>query len=88
MEKQEGLWMRCPRLGGETPFTYCLVEGGELPCPRIIICWQAFFPVEKYLKRILTPQRWETFMEKKPQEKIASLVTLAEEAKKRMEQDE
>jgi hypothetical protein len=80
--------MRCPRLGGETPFTYCLVEGGDLPCLRIVACWQPFFPVETYLKRILTPQRLEAFMEKKPQDKVASLVTLAEEAKEKQEQEE
>jgi hypothetical protein len=85
LDTREGLWLRCPRLGDETPFTYCLVEGGELPCPRIVACWQSFFPVEKYLKRILTPQRWEQFMEKKPQDKISSLVTLAEKAKEEQE---
>jgi hypothetical protein len=86
LEKREGLWTRCPRLGGETPFTYCLIEAGELPCPRIVGCWQAFFPVETYLKRTLTPQRWEAFTQKIPQDKVSSLLTIVEETKKRQEQ--
>ena len=73
--------MRCPRLGGETPFTYCLHEAGELPCHRIIVCWQTFFPVEAYLRKMLSPQKWEEFTDRKPKEKIASLLELIEEAK-------
>ncbi len=55
----EGLWIRCPRLGGEAPFTYCMQEAGDLPCHRIIVCWQAYFPVEAYLRKKLSPQKWE-----------------------------
>jgi hypothetical protein len=77
----QGLWMRCPRLGGEAPFTYCLQEAGNLPCHRIIACWQAFFPVEAYLRKTLSPQKWEEFAGRKPKEKITSLLELIEEAK-------
>lgn len=83
MKTQDELWMRCPRLGGETPFTYCMVEGGDLPCPRIVACWQAFFPVEMYLRKMLSSRRWEAFTERKPREKLASLLESVEEAKRK-----
>jgi hypothetical protein len=81
------LWMRCPRLGGEAPFTYCLHEAGELPCHRIIVCWQAFFPVEAYLRKTLSQQKWEEFADRKPKEKIASLLELIEEAKSKGDEE-
>ena len=77
----EGLWTRCPRLGGEAPFTYCLQEAGHLPCHRIIVCWKPFFPVEAYLRKTLSPQKWEEFADGKPKDKITSLLELIEEAK-------
>ena len=82
MQTDEQLWTRCPRLGGEAPFTYCLREAGDLPCHRIVICWQPLFPVEEYLRKTLSPQRWKEFADRKPQEKIVSLIDLIEEAQK------
>lgn len=83
MKSSEDLWIRCPRLGGEAPFRYCMQEAGNLPCHRIIVCWQAFFPIEAYLRKTLSPQQWEEFSNRKPKEKIASLLELIEEAKGR-----
>jgi hypothetical protein len=77
----EELWIRCPRLGGEAPFTYCLQEAGDLPCHRIVVCWQPFFPVESCLRKMLSPEKWEEFTARKPKEKIVSLLELLEEAK-------
>jgi hypothetical protein len=82
----EGLWIRCPRLGGEAPLIYCLHEAGELPCHRIIVCWQTFFPVEAYLRKKLSQQEWEEFADRKPKEKIASLLDLIEEAKSKRDE--
>ena len=81
------LWMRCPRLGGEAPFTYCLQEAGELPCHRIVVCWQPFFPVESCLRKMLSPEKWEEFTARKPKEKIVSLLELIEEAKRKADKD-
>ena len=83
----EELWMRCPRLGGEAPFTYCLQEAGELPCHRIVVCWQPFFPVESCLRKMLSSEKWEEFTVRKPKEKIVSLLELIEEAKRKAEKE-
>jgi hypothetical protein len=56
---------------------------GDLPCPRIVACWQAFFPVEMYLRKMLSSRRWEAFTERKPREKLASLLESVEEAKRK-----
>lgn len=82
MKADEQLLIRCPRLGGEAPFTYCLQEAGDLPCQRIVFCWQAFFPIEEHLRKALSPQQWEKFANGKPREKISSIIELIEQAKR------
>ncbi|MBN1664201.1 MAG: hypothetical protein JW943_11420 [Deltaproteobacteria bacterium] len=75
--------IRCPRLGGEVPFSYCRRENGHMPCPRTIICWQAFFPVEQFLMENMTPEDWEQFSGQQPKDKVTTLLDLIEAAKKR-----
>ena len=74
--------IRCPKLGGQVTFAYCLKEAGELPCARIINCWHPYFPVEDYIRKRLTPADWERCFNQKPKEKILTLVELIEAAKK------
>jgi hypothetical protein len=81
-ERYDSLEIRCPRLGGEVTFKYCRVEGGELPCMRIVACWQCCIPVAQYLREILSPEQLERFVGLKPKERIATLVELIEAAKK------
>jgi hypothetical protein len=81
-ERYDSLQIRCPRLGGEVTFKYCRVEGGELPCMRIVACWQCCISVAQYLREILSPEQLERFAEQKPKERIATLVELIEAAKK------
>ncbi|RLB85208.1 MAG: hypothetical protein DRH24_02720 [Deltaproteobacteria bacterium] len=78
----EQLEIRCPKLGNQVTFAYCLKEGGDIPCPRTIKCWQSFFPVEDYIRKRLTPEDWERCFNQKPKEKILTLVELIEAAKK------
>jgi hypothetical protein len=79
------LQMRCPRLGGEVTFGYCRNEGGDIPCPRILICWQPYFPVEAYLRGKLTSDQWDRCFNRAPKQKVLSLLELIDEAKKRLE---
>ncbi len=77
----EQMQMRCPKLGGEITFAYCMKEGGEIPCARIVNCWQPYFPIDAYLRSKLTPQQWEGLLGAKPKEKMATLLELIEKAK-------
>jgi hypothetical protein len=74
--------IRCPRLGGEVTFGYCRIEGGNLPCMRIVACWQSALPIESFLKEALTPDQLERFMGTSPKDKVSTLVELIESAKK------
>ena len=77
----EHMEMRCPKLGGQVTFAYCLKEAGELPCARIIHCWQPYFPVEDFIRKRLTSEDWERCFHQKPKEKISTLLELIEAAK-------
>jgi hypothetical protein len=78
----DSLQIRCPRLGGEVTFAYCRVEGEDLPCMRIVACWQNCLPITGYLWESLSPDQLERFAEQKPKERIVTLVELIEAAKK------
>jgi hypothetical protein len=73
--------IRCPKLGDEMTFSYCRCESGDLPCARIIACWQVAFDVTDVLKRVLTPDQWARFISAKPKEKALSLIELIEKSK-------
>lgn len=77
---------RCPRLGGEVKFSYCRRESGDMPCPRLIICWQTFFPAEQFLMDHMKKEDWERFSQQPPKDKVTTLIDLIEAAKKRKQQ--
>ncbi len=83
MEKYNDLEIRCPRLGGEVTFAYCMQERGTLPCPRIITCWERYFPVEAYLKKTLTPQEQDLCFNQPPRDKIVTIFDVADALKKK-----
>jgi hypothetical protein len=86
METFDKLQLRCPRLGGEVYFAYCEREGGDLPCSRIITCWHAFLPIEKYLRWKLSPEQWDRCFSQQPKAKVVTLIELIEAAKQSQQQ--
>jgi hypothetical protein len=88
MESYRDLVIRCPRLGGEVPFSYCEREAEELPCRQVIRCWEAGFPVEAYLRRMLAPEAWECFCSRVPKDRMTTLIDLAETARQRRKNKE
>jgi hypothetical protein len=82
MTRYDHLEIRCPRLGGEVTFAYCRKEASDLPCARIIYCWGAALPVETYLQESLGGTKWEIFCLQVPRDKVATLIDLAQTAKK------
>ncbi len=39
MKDIEKVEVRCPKLGGPVPLSYCLKESGNLPCRHILRCF-------------------------------------------------
>jgi hypothetical protein len=74
--------IRCPKLGDEMTFAYCLREAGDLPCARIVQCWFKSFDVAALLKDRLTPSEWERFTDAQPKDKLTGLIEIIEKAKR------
>jgi len=83
MTRFDHMILRCPKLGGEVTFAYCRKEQGDLPCQRIIRCWQELIPVEQHLGTILSEDEWERCFNVPPKDKIATIFEIADELKKR-----
>ena len=73
---------RCPKLGDEINFAYCLREGGDLPCSRIIQCWFRSFDVTSFLKNQLNDNEWSRFTGEQSGNKVASLIEIIEKTKR------
>ncbi len=80
-DNYDSLLIRCPRLGGEVTFAYCRVEAGDLPCGRIVACWQGAIPIAADLEKCLAADQTQRFYGQRPKEKLAPLVELAETAR-------
>jgi hypothetical protein len=87
MESYRDRIMRCPRLGGEVPFSYCEREAGDLPCRLVLRCWEAGFPVEAYLRETLAPETWERFCGQAPKDRMTAFLEVVEAAKKRRKKE-
>jgi len=77
--------VRCPRLGDEIAFSYCMQESGELPCSRIISCWSSVFDVERFLHKNMSEQHWQKFNNALPKDKVTSLIEIIEAVKRKNE---
>ena len=77
----EDLETGCPMLGHPVPLRYCLEPGSELPCRRIVLCWQERFDIAGLLREVLTPEQLEE-LEKAPKQKISQLLELVAKVKK------
>ena len=78
------LQRRCPRLGSEVAFDYCLKHASEeSPCFKICDCWWERFDVVEYLKQTLGPEAVQTLQASTPPPKVASLIELIQEAQER-----
>lgn len=72
---------RCPRLGHEITFAYCIQESQDLPCSRIMQCWSPAFDVESVLQKELTEDAWRKFVNTQPRDKVANIIELIEAVK-------
>jgi hypothetical protein len=77
---------RCPRLGGPVSFSYCMKCEGEQPCTKVVDCWWEAFDIVRYLQDNLPAEQFDRVMTTRPRPKIASLMEIIEQAKRRLEE--
>jgi hypothetical protein len=76
---------RCPRLGGPVGFKYCMSSEGEQPCAKVVDCWWETFDILHYLRDNLSEAQFDRLLNARPRPKVASLVELIAQAKKRQD---
>jgi hypothetical protein len=75
---------RCPRLGHEITFSYCLTCGDNRGlCWKIADCWWEIFDVVGYLKKHYPAETVSAILAAQPKPKITSILELIEQAKQR-----
>ena len=88
IEEHDALIIRCPQLGGEVPFNYCRTVCEDLPCRKIIICWEFRLEIGKFLKEHYSIDDIQRALAPPTKTRVETLLELIEKAKKIKEEGE
>ena len=85
--RKDRLEIRCPRLGGPVPFTYCMDPGDNTgPCFKIMDCWWEAFDIAAYIEANYSEEVCRKLAQSRPKPKVNQLLELIEAAKRRAEE--
>lgn len=88
IEEYDDLLIRCPMLGGEVPFRYCRTLNEELPCRRIILCWEFRIEIGKFLAEHYSLDQIQKALAPPTKTRLETILELVEKAKKIKEEGE
>jgi len=89
IEEHDSLIIRCPQLGGEVPFRYCRTLNEDLPCRRMMVCWEFRIEISKFLTEHYSFEQIERALAPptKTKTKVETILELIEKAKKAKEEE-
>jgi len=87
IEEYDALIIRCPQLGGEVPFGYCRVVNENLPCRRIVLCWEYRFEIATFLNEHYSFEEIQQALAPPAKSRIETILELIERAKKDQEEE-
>jgi hypothetical protein len=82
IKEHDTLIIRCPQLGGEVPFHYCRTINEDLPCRRIILCWEFRIEIAKFLNENYTIDQIQRALAPPTKTRIETILEHIEKAKK------
>ena len=88
IEEHDELIIRCPMLGGEVPFQYCRTVNEDLPCRKIIICWEFRIEIGNFLNEHYSLSQIECALASPTKTRLDTILELIEKAKKIKEEGE
>jgi hypothetical protein len=88
IEEHDALIIRCPQLGGEVPFSYCRIVNEDLPCRKIIICWEFRIEIGKFLNENYSVDQIQRALAPPTKTRLETILDLIEKAKKCKEEGE
>jgi len=87
IEEHDALVIRCPQLGGEVLFRYCRTVNEELPCRRIILCWEFRIEISKFLYEHYSYEQIQRALAPPTKSRVETIIELIEKAKKIKEEE-
>jgi hypothetical protein len=75
-------------LGGEVPFSYCRALNEDLPCRKIIICWEFRIRIGEFLNANYSIGQIQQALAPPTKTRIETILDLIEKAKKSEEEEE
>jgi hypothetical protein len=88
IEEYDALIMYCPQLGGEIPFRYCRTVNEDLPCRKIMVCWEFRIEISKFLSEHYSIDHIQCALAPPTKTRIDTILELIEKAKKIKEKGE
>jgi hypothetical protein len=88
IEEYDALIIRCLQLGGEVPFKYCRTMNEDLPCRRMMACWEFRMEISKFLAEHYSIDQIQRALAPPTKTKLESILELVEKAKKIKEEGE
>jgi hypothetical protein len=88
IEEYDALIIRCPQLGGEVPFKYCRTLNEDLPCRRIMVCWEFRIEIAKFMGEHYSMDQIQRALTPPSKTRVETILELIEKAKKIKEEEE
>jgi len=88
IEEYDALIIRCPQLGGEVPFHYCRTVNDDLPCRRMIVCWEFRIEISKFLGEYYSMDQIQRALAPPTKTRVETILDFIEKAKKIKEEGE
>jgi hypothetical protein len=88
IEEHDALIIRCPILGGEVPFHYCRTMNEDLPCRKILVCWEFRIETGKFLNDYYSLDQIQRALAPPAKTRLDTILELIEKAKKIKEEEE
>ncbi len=88
IEEHDALIIYCPQLGGEIPFQYCRTVNEDLPCLRIMVCWEFRIKISNFLGEHFSIDQIQRASAPPTKTRLDTILELIEKAKKIKEEGE
>ncbi len=87
IEDYDSLVIHCSQLGGEVPFKYCRTVSDDLPCRKIIVCWEFRLEIGQFLSHHYSMEQIQKALAPPTKTRIETILELIEKAKKVKEEE-
>jgi hypothetical protein len=82
IEEHDALIIYCPQLGGEIPFRYCRMVNENLPCRKIMVCWEFRVDIAKFMSEHFSIDQVQSALTPSSKTRLDTILELIEKAKK------